>query len=516
MKITLPVFVISLLLCVSCMQTFAQKRTVENPVFVFNNAFNQRGTPYHEIAVLLDKLGYDGIEHRETAGILELKEELDKHGLKLFTDYVRIDLDREQPYDPEWKEVIPRLAGTELILWVHIHSDRFEPSDPDADDDIIPILRELADMARPYGIRIAIYPHVNFIAETPEDSYRLARLAKRDNVGAVFNLCHFLKTDEEKNLENVLNLVTPELFAVSISGADKGDTRNMSWDQLIQPLGDGTFDVYKVVKLLLDNGYKGPIGFQCYNINGNPEIFLKSSMDAWNQYKSLYEEGVNTLSPEEKAANWQLLFDGISTEGWRGIAKTHFPKQGWAIKDGEMRVNATDGAESSNGGDIITTNEYGDFNLTWEWKMLTKGGNSGVKYYVSEELTESGGYGYGLEYQILDDANHSWMRTGKMKPNDYHTLGGLYEFFPPSRDKKVKTLGEWNSSRIVSKNNRVEHWLNGEKILEYERGGKDFKKMLEKSKFKHIKNFGQGQKGHILLQDHGSRVHFRNIKIQEL
>ncbi len=148
--------------------------------------------------------------------------------------------------------------------------------------------------------------------------------------------------------------------------------------------------------------------------------------------------------------------------------------------------------------------------------MLTKGGNSGIKYFVKEEITTNGNYGYGLEYQILDDMNHPWMLEGKMQPNDYHTAGSLYEFFPATEAKKVKPLGEWNSSRIISRSYQVEHWLNGQKILEYERGGKDFVKMLKNSKFKEIENFGQQTHGHILLQDHGSQVSFRNIKIREL
>ena len=225
----------------------------------------------------------------------------------------------------------------------------------------------------------------------------------------------------------------------------------------------------------------------------------------------------NILSEEEKAAGWELLFDGYSSAGWRGIAKETFPKQGWEILDGELRSKLSDGAESANGGDVITLNEYGpDFELAWEWKMLTKRGNTGVKYFVKEGLTTNGNYGYGLEYQILDDMNHPWMLEGKMQPNDYHTAGSLYEFFPATDSKRVKPLGEWNISRIVSKESHVEHWLNGEKILEYERGGKEFNKMLKKSKFKDIENFGKEENGHILLQDHGSQVHFRNIRIRQL
>ena len=212
---------------------------------------------------------------------------------------------------------------------------------------------------------------------------------------------------------------------------------------------------------------------------------------------------------------WKLLFDENSTSGWRRINEEFFPKEGWKVEDGVFMVNASDGQESGNGGDIITTNQYGDFILDWEWKMMTKGGNSGVKYFVKEGLSDNEKYGAGLEYQILDDENHEWMLQGKMKPGDYHTLASLYEIYP-ARDKLPKPLGEWNRSKIVVDGKHVEHWLNGSKVLAFERGGEDFKKRVAQSKFNKYENFGEAKEGHILLQDHGSEVLFRNMRIKEL
>jgi hypothetical protein len=227
-----------------------------------------------------------------------------------------------------------------------------------------------------------------------------------------------------------------------------------------------------------------------------------------------HEEAQNTLTPEEEAAGWKLLFDGQSSSGWRLIGKDHFPEKGWKVKDGLLC--ATDQSGSGLSGDIITEKQYGQFEFVIEWKMLTKGGNSGIKYFVIECLSKGESDGLGLEYQILDDENFPWMQQGKMNPNDFHSLGALYEFFPPNGDKKVvKPVGEWNSSRIVSRGRHVEHWLNGEKLVEYERGGKEFMEKLTQSKFRDIENFGQEDQGHILLQDHGSLMQFRNIKIRE-
>lgn len=266
-----------------------EKVLPDNPVFVFNNAFNNRDFSYAEIAEVLDSLEYDGIEHREVDGIFELQRELGDHGLEIFTDYMKIDLDAEMPYLPEWKEALPKLKGTNLILWVHIHSERYEPSDLAADMEIVPILRELADESAPYGIRIAIYPHTNFVAETPEDSYRIAMATERNNVGSVFNLCHFLKVMGDVDPKPILEKIRPKLFAISISGADTGQTTEMEWDRLIQPVGKGSYDVYQVVKDLWDLNYQGPIGFQCYNIDGNPREFLKTSMDSYRSFLERYQ-----------------------------------------------------------------------------------------------------------------------------------------------------------------------------------------------------------------------------------
>ncbi len=509
-------FLIFLLICVNC---FAEPKELKNSIFVFNNAFFKNGhsvIPYDRQASLLRELGFDGIEHRETQGILELKEALDKKGLKIFADYLKIDIDQAEPYLPEWKEVLPKLNGTGIILWVHIHSEKNKPSDEAADDLIIPVLQELADLAKPYGIRLAIYHHVNFLAEKAEDSYRLAVKADRENIGSVLNLCHFLRTDSEENLEKVIDLMLPKLFAVSISGADGGDTQNMDWNRLIRPLGQGTFDVYRFVETMADKGYTGPIGIQCYNLEGSPETYLAQSSETWKIFKERYAKPLNVLTPEEKKEGWTLLFDGKSAEPWRGVNQNKFPQKGWEIENGELIANAQKGAESGSSGDVITKKQYGNFILKWEWRMKTKGGNSGLKYFVHEGIGSNKGYGYGLEYQILDDKNHEWMLQGKMKANDYHTTGALYEIYPASPDKRPSPLGMWNESMIVCRGSHVEHWLNGQKILEYERGSDDFKEKIAASKFRNVEGFGLWPKGHLLLQDHGSVVHYRNIRIREL
>jgi hypothetical protein len=223
---------------------------------------------------------------------------------------------------------------------------------------------------------------------------------------------------------------------------------------------------------------------------------------------------LDRLTEREQAEGWRLLFDGVSTEGWRGVNAASFPASGWEVRDGALVANA-DG-EPAGAGDIVTREQFGEFDLAWEWRLDTRGGNSGVKYFVREKEGDTGTHGIGLEYQLLDDPNHEWMLSGRMAPNDDHTLGALYELYAPSPEKAPRPLGEWNQSRIVSWRGEVQHWLNGALILEYDRGSPDFLDRVARSKFKDTGGFGQHEAGHILLQDHGSTVRFRKLKIRDL
>lgn len=218
----------------------------------------------------------------------------------------------------------------------------------------------------------------------------------------------------------------------------------------------------------------------------------------------------NTLTDSEKQQGWKLLFDGKTTDGWRGAYKNKFPDHGWEIKDGILSVLSSEGKESTNGGDIVTNEEFSDFELTFEFK-ITEGANSGVKYYVTEKENNQGS-AIGLEYQILDDVRHPDAKLGR---DGDRTLSSLYDLIP-AKNKRPNAIGEWNMGRIVSKGNHVEHWLNGFKVLEYERGSKDFRDLVAISKYKVWENFGEAPKGRILLQDHGNNVSFRSIKIRNL
>ena len=232
----------------------------------------------------------------------------------------------------------------------------------------------------------------------------------------------------------------------------------------------------------------------------------------------------NTLTAAEKAAGWQLLWDGKTTKGWRSARGDAFPKESWSIKDGVLIVTGKGGDEAAAGGDIITRKRYSNFELLVDFK-LTPGANSGIKIFVQPNLDPITGAGaktsgkpgtgsaIGLEYQLLDDAIHPDAKLGR---DGNRTLGSLYDLAPPAKDKSPNPIGEWNTARIVSQDNHVEYWLNGKKILEFDRGSKQFRDWVAQSKFKNIPGFGEWPDGHILLQEHGYVSYFRNIKIRAL
>jgi hypothetical protein len=221
----------------------------------------------------------------------------------------------------------------------------------------------------------------------------------------------------------------------------------------------------------------------------------------------------NSLTNYEKQDGWKLLFDGKTSKGWKGAYKNGFPDKGWQIKNGELTVLPSEGKEAANGGDIVTEKQFSAFDLSFEFK-LTPGANSGVKYFVT--LSENNtGSAIGLEYQVLDDTLHPDAKLGR---DGDRTLASLYDLIKAEKQKRfIRQPGGWNTGRIiVYPNNHVEHYLNGVKVLEYERGSKEYRNLVAMSKYNVWKNFGEAKQGRILLQDHGNEVSFRSIKIKEL
>ncbi len=221
----------------------------------------------------------------------------------------------------------------------------------------------------------------------------------------------------------------------------------------------------------------------------------------------------NQLTIDEKKDGWKLLWDGETTNGWRGAKLEEFPAIGWQIENGILSVLASGGAESTAGGDIVTEQLYGNFELKVDFK-LTPGGNSGIKYYVDTNINKGPGSSIGLEYQILDDALHPDAKKGNHEGS--RTVSSLYDLIKADVNKPIHPIGAWNTAYIISKDNHVEHWLNGTKVLEYERKSDNYRKLVSESKYNKWPNFGELDKGQILLQDHGDFVSFKNIKIRSI
>ena len=209
------------------------------------------------------------------------------------------------------------------------------------------------------------------------------------------------------------------------------------------------------------------------------------------------EPAPNTLTADEKAAGWKLLFDGKTTAGWQAIGKTEMPAAGWVAENGIFR-------HTKGGGDIVTTESFENFELVWEWN-ISEAGNSGLKYNLPDPKKA-----LGFEYQLIDDLKH----PDGVKGGRLHQTAGLYDLIEPSTDRKVNPPGQWNTSRLIVSGNKVEQWLNGVKTVAFEMGSEDMKARIAKSKYKNIPKFGEKTGGPILLQDHGNPIDFRNIKIR--
>lgn len=226
----------------------------------------------------------------------------------------------------------------------------------------------------------------------------------------------------------------------------------------------------------------------------------------------------NTLTPDEQRAGWLMLFDGKTFNGWRGLGYDTIPTAHWMIQDGTIRkipdaqVPRQADGQPAVGGDLMTKDTYRDFELSWEWR-ISRAGNSGVKYNVSEQISMANAPNHaalGFEYQMLDDSLHEDNKVPS------HRAGALYDLIAPSANKQLAPVGEWNASRIVFRGNHGEHWLNGRKVVEFELGTPLMDSLLAKSKYHNIPNFAQKRAGHIVLQDHVDEAFFRNIKIRPL
>ncbi|ACU64676.1 3-keto-disaccharide hydrolase [Chitinophaga pinensis] len=215
----------------------------------------------------------------------------------------------------------------------------------------------------------------------------------------------------------------------------------------------------------------------------------------------------NTLSKKEKKAGWKLLFDGKTTQGWHTYLKTE-PSAAWKVQDGALSLDQDAKKNGAPGGDLVTNDEYENYELSIEWK-ISEGGNSGIIFGVHEDPKLGATYLSGPEMQVLDDQKHP---DGKFTK---HNSGDLYDM-KKSEKYAAKPVGEWNTAVIRKKDGKLTFWLNGVQTIDVTMGSDEWKTLLDNSKFKTWKAFGQYPKGHIALQDHGDQVWYRSVKIRQL
>ncbi len=273
--------VFSLLLCLAVAGA-AYPDEPANAFFAFcMDTHDSRERTLEEQAALLKELGYDGAGHLWLDKVDERLETLDAAGLELFQIYLRVNIaPGAEAYDPRLSEVIPRLKGRNVMLALLVGGGA--PSDPEGDARAVAVVGDIAEKASAAGLRVALYPHAGDWLERVEDGLRVVRKVGRENVGVMFNLCHWLKvTKKEEDLRPLLESAMPHLFAVSVHGADKAAAIQAGKGAWIRPLGHGSFDVGALLAMLGELGYTGPVGLQCYGIPGDAREHLTESMSAW-------------------------------------------------------------------------------------------------------------------------------------------------------------------------------------------------------------------------------------------
>jgi len=269
----------------------SQNMDFNNLFYCFGNSMSLPNAPksFDEQALLAKKMGYQAMSGSGEQNYFEFRKALDRVGLSMPEIYIELNIDQGiASKDSLLKKIIRDSKGRDLLITLPIVSKLYKNNPLEGDLKLVEMLIPLADYAAAYQVKLAIYPHFSLYCESIQHAVKIATMAARPNIGIVFNLCHFLKVEGEAQIEEALTQSMPHLMMVSICGADAGDTKNMDWNKLIQPLGAGSFDTYRFVKLLKDKGYQGRIGLQCYNIKADAATALSQSLNTWNSYKNKY------------------------------------------------------------------------------------------------------------------------------------------------------------------------------------------------------------------------------------
>lgn len=441
---------------------------------------------------MVKELGFDGIGpcYSTPQALSEMLAAVDRHQTKMFALYVRLDLDAAVPLSPAIRDSINQLRGRDALLWLYVTTAAHKPSDPAGDARAIPVLREVAALAEPGGVRVALYPHTSFWVERVDDAVRLARQVDRKNVGVTFNLCHWLMVDG-KDLEARLKEARAHLFVVTISGADEG---GKDWGKLIQPLGSGTFDVSRVRTLLKDLDFHGPVGLQHYGIQGDARANLQRSMSAWKAMR----EG--TLMPAGKALTaWE------AATGWSEVGNVSIDPQA----RGRLQTEPGTGVVVSQGSGqyLLSKERFGDVEVHLEF-MIPEHSNSGVYLLGSHEVQIFDSFGVAKD-------QYPGIECGGIYPEWIHNAN--VRGHSPQVNAS-KPAGEWQSFDVTYRAPRFDATGKKTRNARFEKvlhNGKLVQESVELMGPTRVGLAEQAQ-GPLRLQgDHGP-VAYRNIRIRPL
>ena len=397
-----------------------------------------------QVAMVKD-LGFDGIGpcYTKPETLRQMLAAVDTQHSKLFALYAHLDLSAAAPLSPQIRDSIDQLRGRDAILWLYVTSTAHKPSDPAGDAQAVPILREVAALAEPAGVRIALYPHSGMWVERVEDAVRLARQVERKNLGVTFNLCHWLMADGTE-LETRLREALPYLMVVTINGADAG---GKDWGKLIQPLDSGSFDAGRLLAILKVLDYHGPVGLQHFGIPGDARANLQRSMSAWQRMQGTELMPAGTaLTAWEAATGWSEVGNVRSDPTDPGRLKTE-PGTGVVVSPGAGQY-------------LLTKERFGDVEVHLEF-MIPQHSNSGVYFLGSHEVQIYDSFGVakdaypgiecgGIYPEWLDDANvrgHSPLVNASKPAGEWQSFDVIYR--APRFDAAGNKTGNARFEKVI-------------------------------------------------------------------